>query len=216
MTAPVAKAPDQAARRDDLILLDQHGREVHVVYDTRAMAPVIAYPRFNAPWLPDLHFLKYDYTAGRTKGVPVAVRWDYQAVLDALRQAWDRWFRECQTLAQRMPGVDAAKAIEAVRDQRWDEVPRGLLLELGATPTPLDYPKAAMAGNKWVLGLSNTVPTWAAPLLTMQEVFKQLAEATDDDDLDKYRDEEDAADPEAIGGKVIPVKRGRPPKAATV
>ncbi len=212
MTAPFAKAPDQAARRDDLILQDQHGREVHVVFDTRAMAPVIAYPKFNAPWLPDISFLRYEYPGGRYKGVPVAVRWDYEAVLEHTRQAWDRWFGECQTLAQRMPGIDALKAIEAVRDGRWSDVPRGLLLEVGGTPTPLDYPKAALAGNKWVLGLSNTVPTWAADLLTMQELFKQLAGSTSDMDLDKYRDEEEDADPEAIGGKVVPVRRGRPAK----
>lgn len=207
MSAPFAKAPDQAARRDDLILPDQHGRELHVVFDTRAMAPVIAYPRFNAPWMPDMAFLRYEYAGSKQKGVPVAVRWEYEACLEAYRQAWDRWFSECQTIAQRMPGVDAVKALEAVRDGDWSSVPRGLLLELGQTPVPLDYPKAAMAGNKWVLGLSNTVPTWAAPLLTMQELFKTLAGATTDLDLDKYRDEEEDADPDALGGKVLPVRK---------
>ena len=210
MTAPMAKAPDQAARRDDLILPDQHGREWHVVFDMRAMAPVIAYPRFNAPWMPDPVFLRYEGMGGKVKGVPVAVKLDYEGCLQSLTQAWNRWFSECRTIAQRMPGVDAVKAVEAVRDQRWDDVPRGLLMEVGQTPTPLDFPKAAMAGNSWVLGLSSKVPSWAGPLLAMQDVFKEIAAAVSDDDLDKYRDEEEDADPDALGGKVVPVKRGRP------
>lgn len=206
------KAPDQAARRDDLILTDQHGREVHVVFDTRAMGAVIAYPRFNAPWVPDLKYLRYVYAGTRNKGVPVAIQWDYEACLRDTQAAWERWFGEFRTLGMRMPGVDAMSALEAAQKGEWHKVPPGLLLEVGETPDPLDYVKAALAENKWVLGLSQKVPTWAEPLYALKEHFRTVVSGVTDAELDKYRDEEEAADPEALGGKVLPVRRGRPPK----
>lgn len=214
MTAPFAKAPDQAARRQNLVLTDQHGRRVHVVFDTRAMAPLVAYPQFNAPWMPDLKYLRYSYAGGGTAGLPVGVTWDYRQCVEDTQQAWTRWFGEFRTLGMRMPGVDAMAALTAAQAGEWEKVPPGLLMEVGHTPDPLDYPKAAMAGNQWVLGLSAKVPAWAAPLYALKEHFTALASVVSDDELDKYRDVEEDADPAAVGGKVLPVKRGRPPKAA--
>lgn len=197
MTAPMSgfgsvggrKAPpDQAARRVDLKVPDQHGRLVHVIFDRMPGAGTIQrILLFKAPWTPDMRYLEDDPES--PSPIPVKLRWNYQQCLHDLQTSWNNFFGEFRTIAGRMPGVDAMAAYDAASKGRWHEVPPSLLMEIGNTPEPEDYVKAAMANNAWILGKSPVVPKWAEPLLKLKDA-RRRAEATGvgDDELDKYRD----------------------------
>jgi hypothetical protein len=200
--------PDQAQRRIDLILLDQHGREWHAIFDTAARWVVTMMPRFAAPWLPDPKYIAAITTRGGVGSMPDAIAIDYRAWLEDNHRAWDKYFDNLLKIGGKMPGVDAMTAYTHAKDGAWEKIPSGLLAELGQTPEPDDYAKAAMADNKWVLGLTAAIPAWAAPLVALKEAQqREASRGVKDGDLDKYRDEEEDFDPDAVGGKVVKVKR---------
>lgn len=200
--------PDQAQRRIDLILPDIHDREWHIIYDTSARGVITQMPRFSAPWMPDLKYLKVVNSRGNVTAMPDVVEIDYKQLLEDNHRAWDKYFENLLKIGGKMPGVDAMTAYTHAKEGEWEKVPAGLLAELGTTPEPDDYVKAAMAENKWVLGLSKAIPKWAAPLLALKEAQKRTWErGVSDEDLDKYRDDEESADPDAIGGKTVKVRK---------
>lgn len=228
MTAPIVGnityggrkgPPDQAQRRIDLKLHDQHNRPIHVVFDRMPGAGVIvSYPQFQAPFVPDpQRYLRFDGGA-----IPTRCWWDYDAMLTDNRKAWDDFFNEFRTIATRMPGVDAMAAYEAATRGEWSKVPPAVLAEVGIQPEPDDFIKACMANNRWVLGFDPTVPAWAVPLLSLKRARERRR--TDVDDLDKYRDMDaetaadldDTAEADGLTGGVerIGRTRGRKPKDA--
>lgn len=206
------KALGQAERRADLKIKDQHGRLIHVVWDTSCRGCVGMYMLFRAPWVPDLSYA----TIEADQGFPTGIRWDYPQMVQDNRNAWERWFQDLRRFASKMNGVSATEAYAAAREGRWSAVPKALLEECGVTPESEDLIKAAMAGNKWVLGFSTVVPEWAGPLLALWEAQKARAsQPVSDDELAKFRDtvEEDldeAFDANALGGKRIPVPHKEP------
>lgn len=216
--------PDQAARRIDLKIPDQHGRKIHVIFDRIAMGTIQKLPQFKAPWIPDINYLRED--PDDPNPIPTRQRWDYQKCLADNHVAWDRWFDECRTIAGRMPGVDAMAAYEAAKRGEWHKVPAALLREVGDTPEPDDYIKAAMANNAWVLGFTDIVPKWAEPLEKLKDARRrQEARAVTEEDLDEYRDAspdvaaalDDAYEAQGLVGATVPIgppKRGpgRPKK----
>lgn len=175
--------PDQAQRRIDLKIKDQHGRAIHVVFDRMPGAgPIVSYCLFQAPFMPDAQrYLRFEGDA-----VPTACGWDYDAMLADNRKAWDDFFNEFRTIATRMPGVDAMAAYEAATRGEWSKVPPAVLAEVGIQPEPDDFIKACMANNRWVLGFDPNVPSWAVPLLSLKRARERRR--TETDDLDKYRD----------------------------
>lgn len=226
MTAPMAfgniggrkRIPDQAERRVDLKIPDQHGRMVHVIFDRMPGAGTIQrIPLFTAPWIPDLKYLEDD--PDEQSPVPRRLRWNYAQCLADLQTGWNNFFGEFRTIAGRMPGVDAMAAYEAAIHGRWHEVPPSLIHEVGATPEPEDFVKAAMANNKWILGFSDVVPKWAEPLVKLKEARRRAElKGVSADELERYRDDVDADKDAALddeyaargltGGKV-PVKGKR-------
>ena len=200
----------QAERRADLKVPDQHGRLVHLVWDTLGRCCVGKYLLFRVPWVPDISYAK----VVAHQNFPTAVEWDYPQLLADTRNAWERWFQDLRKFASRMNGVSATEAYAAAREGRWSEVPKALLEECGITPESEDLIKAAMAGNKWVLGFSTVVPEWASPLLALWEAQKARASLpVTDAELAKFRDAveedvdlDDAFDPDARGGHVVPVR----------
>ena len=200
--------PDQAQRRIDLILPDDHGREWHAIFDTSARSVVTLLPRFSAPWMPDPKYYGVVSSRGGLNTMPDTVEIRYRDILADCHRAWDKYFDNILKVGGKMPGVDAMTAYTHAKDGDWGKVPAGLLAEIGQTPEPDDYVKAAMAGNRWVLGLSPVIPTWAAPLLALKEAQKREWErGVTDSDLDKYRDDEETMDPSAVGGKIVKVRK---------
>jgi hypothetical protein len=204
---PSNNEPDQAQRRVDLILEDKHGREYHVVYDTAARGVIRSYPRFNAPWMPEEKHLKYVSSRGGGAGAfPDKIEIDYDEALAENHREQDRYFDEFLKIGGKIGGVDAMTAYSHAKSGEWEKVPKVFFHEIGSIPQPDEFIKAAMAGNKWALGLSNTIPAWALPLVALEEMrnadkLKGLTAS----DLDKYADEEEAADPDATGGKKVKV-----------
>lgn len=192
-----AKEPDQAERRADLSLLDVHGRPYHVIYDTMARGVVRIQEQFLAPWLPNMRYIGTKKAGAGSGGFPISVDIEYGKCREDTLLSWDRWFNDLRLFANRMPGVDAVAAVEAARTGDWNNVPAALMMEAGITPEPVEYVEAAMAGNRWVLGFSQTVPAWAHPLIELRELQKKRSEKPlSDDMLDKYRDaDEDASAP---------------------
>lgn len=222
--------PDQAQRRKNILVKDQHGRLVHLVWDTSCNGVVAIYPQFQAPWMPHL---KYLHTHAE-QGFPISVEWVYvtapagwigTTMIEDNRSAWQMFYDNLLRFAGRMPGVSAKDAYQAAIEKRWDEVPKALLKECGVTPEPEEFIKAAMAGNKWVLGFSTVVPEWAGPFLAFQEKMRaEMSRPITDEELDRFRDaDEDAPDmddafeqqfdAEALGGKRVPVASVKTPNS---
>ncbi len=229
MTAPMSSfgsvggrkaPPDQAARRVDLKVPDQHGRLFHVIFDRMPGAGTIQrIPLFKAPWLPDMRYLEDD--PEHPSPIPMKLRWNYQQCLHDLQTSWNNFFGEFRTIAGRMPGVDAMAAYDAAAKGRWHEVPPSLLMEIGNTPEPEDYVKAAMANNAWILGKSPVVPKWAEPLIKLKEARRRAeAVGVSADELDKYRDEspdvaadlDDEYEAKGLGGGKVAVATKRRPR----
>jgi hypothetical protein len=204
---------DQAGRRRDLKIKDQHGREYHVVYDRLAQAPILCYPQFHAPWIPDIAVLNNSFVCNES-GMPERVFLDYDHLIAENRREWSRYFDDLQQIGSKMPGVDHTKAYAAATTGDWDNVPRALLMEVGRPPMPEDFPKACKAENKWALGLSNVVPVWAEPIIGLRELFKANADRPVlDAELDKYREVEEEHDPDAVNGHKQPISSKKGKKA---
>lgn len=209
--------PGQAERRADLLIPDQHSRNLHIVWDTLARGCVGIYVQFRAPWVPDISYAKI---VAKT-GYPTAVEWDYKQLLEDTRNAWERWFQDLRRFSGKMNGVSATEAYKYAREGNWAQVPKALLEECGITPESEDVIKAAMAGNKWILGFSTVVPDWAEPWLALKEAQRARASIpVTEDELAKFRDAETDADtdldeefdPEAVGGKRVAVPHKEPTK----
>lgn len=194
---------DQANTRRNATLKDDHGRKWYCVVEHRSGDPVGPIsPLFSAPWVPDQAYLKPD-PAQRDRLIidyATAIRERLEADANYQRQ-WNR-----AATARTWDPKDPARA--------------AALLELvGEPPAPWQPYKAAMDGNQWILGFTSRVdervarflPEITAPAATI-DALPSFA------DLDSFADEEEDADPDALGGKIVPVtpakrKGGRPPKA---
>ena len=230
--------PDQAERRSNLKLTDQHNRPYHVIFDPASMVVVGVLPLYNAPWMP--HDIDIQAALVQTEqGFPIRLHLDYDTMLRKNREAWERWFGDLRSIGGKMNGVDATAAFTAALEKRWHDIPKGLLIEAGQTPLPDDYILAAKAGNSWVLGFTDVVPKWAEGVQTFEAMWKKLSQRpVTEGDLDRYRDgaedEVEVAPPseegpyaptgsvtriatESVTETAAPVakkKRGRPPKTA--
>lgn len=206
--------PDQAERRKNVLVNDQHGRRIHLVWDVACRGVVGFYPQFSAPWMPEIKY----HTVHAENGFPESVEWEYRRMLEDNQTEWANWYDDLRRYGARMPGVDAMKAYDAALKGEWEQVPKALLIECGSTPQHADLIKGAMAGNKWVLGFSTVVPDWAKPIVNLWDLEAQKrSSAVSEAELDRFRDAdgpdeidplalEEEVDPAAVGGKRVPVK----------
>jgi hypothetical protein len=223
VTAPFAgqrRVPDQAERRIDLKLKDQYGRECHMNWDKLA-GGMVAQPflRFKAPWTPHIKYFKCEFK--NDSPMPTGWHFDLQQCNDDNRESWEVYFTRLHRVAGKMPGIDSVSAYESARTGDWENVPRSLLEEVGARPEPMDLIRASMAGNRWVLGLSNVVPPWAYGWVEEQTRRREEeAAGVTGAELQKYRDEapdvamdaalDDEYEAKGLGAGIEPVKPRKP------
>lgn len=194
----------QWERRANLRVRDAHGRTWNTVVDMTdkrrgACGPVN--PEFDAPWMPDQKYLTVD-------GHSFTLAIDYARCIADCEAAAHQWDERLHAEAVRMFASAAPQAIE-----KRDPV---LMREVGPRPMDPRWPRAAQAGNPWVLGQPGyTAPEWAKALLAeriarAKAAQDELAYAPPDvSDVEHFEDYNDAFDPKAVGG--TKVKRG--PKA---
>ena len=233
MTAPGFRIVDQAQQRRSEHFEDAHGRvwfaetEVKTGDEVGGFYPVGWQAPESPFWcrgrlVPDKKYL----TIKRTSRTAPKLHIDYDRWLadhDAATREWQKFVRDI---------VRSTAGNPATEVEWFENPPKSVLHQAGPSPevkVPRKLIEAAAAGNKWALGMTDAMPSWA---LTEVERWERMqpepvarvgarsgAEFPDAEDEveqdDRYGAFEEAADPDAVGGKKIPVaapKRGRPPK----
>lgn len=220
--------PDQAEKRTVATIRDQHDRPWDATLDTEPKArlgfctPPI--PKFSAPILPPQEYLR------PVLGEFGSLRIDYDAWIAELQMASDGYTRQLRSYA--LQHYKGQMVGEVLRNP-----PPDLIAMVGEAPPPLDFARAARAGNKWVLGLRKSdgslypMPTWAKPIAHVLEpkragsLLDDVLRYADDEDDDvnpfalddesaeiladraKYQDDEETADPDALGGHTVSPRR---------
>lgn len=200
----------QHDRRTPADVVDQHGRTWHTVLDMTdkkwgACGPIM--PKdFSAPWVPPAKYLVIP--DGRQRRLHI----DYERCESDCTQAMHAWEERLHKTAVEMFNTEAPDAIASRNPTLYREV----------GPPPMDprLPKAAKAGNPWLLGVPGyAMPEWAAPLFAVrtpqQLEEEELAYAPADvSDVDHFEDYNEAYDRHATGGTKAPGgarrKRGTP------
>lgn len=205
-------SPNQADQRRSASCRDQHGRlwSGPVEMKTGHFCAQPTPDGWTAPLMPEGPYVKI-----RPNTAELAIEIDYTGWLTDLRAAHREWEQNLRRFAQAMYGDAMAQQVETPS--------AALLAEAGPKPFPLEPVIAASQGNKWILGLS--------PVDT-KGVGKYLPKKADDlsaydfaDDTRELRDNyetgraepvrdawaelEEELDPDAVGGKRIPVKPSR-------
>lgn len=147
------KIRDQAARRHNVTMHDQHGRAWDAVIDADSMAPCAPlHPKgWSAPFEVPLKYV----TVPPKQLARVEI--DYTVWLYDAEQARRDYDATQLKEAQRMYGDRAVSAIE--------DGDAALRMVVGPPPMPVEFVLAARAGNAWALGRSADVPEKARPLL---------------------------------------------------
>jgi hypothetical protein len=167
---------------------------------------------WTAPLMPEGPYVKIKpFTA------ELSIEIDYTAWLNDLREAHRDWERIKTQFAQAMYGDAMAQYVETPS--------QALLAQAGPKPFPLEPIIAAQQGNKWILGLSKVDTKNIGQYLPKKTDLSAFNFADDDEPVfqadeavvDTWAELEEELDPEAVGGKRIPVKHPRRgPKAAEV
>lgn len=147
--------PTNATRRRTVVLTDQHGRKWNCNEDVRTSAAVGPYePKgWSAPWyLPQGGEFPYYH---RPEEEPFRLVLDYDACLSQLRQAHADWEHRIREVGIQLHG------------QAFDETKPTLavLQRVGQKPTAIEPIIAMKQGNKYALGLTDTVDVRLAAFL---------------------------------------------------
>lgn len=167
-------------------MIDQHGRAWETTLDFISNAPCGPInPKFNSPLNIPQKYVKFqpDDTA--------RLKIDYETWIADLEAGHKDWDQRLYDDAIMLFGAQGPRAYQ-------ERVPE-LTRHTGPSPLAVDLVKGARAGNKYMLGLTDKQPSWVLAL--MPKIVEVVEEFPDVDDLDKYGDEEEEADPEATGGK---------------
>jgi hypothetical protein len=176
---------DQAERRETAFPRDQHGRKWEAQYDIIARAPCSALmpSGWRAPWLPPDHYLVTDPKDNRSLVI------DYPALVRDRRAAAVEYQRQLRESARKY-GVAGVQMLEAQTLPDGRKIPhQAILEEIGPAPLSDVFPRAAMQGNRWVLGLPKPngepypVPPWAEVYL-----FELDVQSTETYELDAAED----------------------------
>lgn len=147
---------DQASHRRTVVFTDQHGREWSGMKDVRTDTPIGELspmgwrpPMFRGRLLlPSPNYMRYD----EMRPGQFAIDYDqwYQDLLESHRE----WVHQRGMFASQMYGDKAAEAEE--------KMPPALRNLMGIQPMPVELVDAMRGENKWILGLSDKRPSWAA------------------------------------------------------
>jgi hypothetical protein len=192
-------AHDQAAQRRGATLTDDWGREWSAVIDKKTGDPIgsITPKGWSAPWRPDQAYMRPDPDNARRLIIDLE-----RALSDAL-EAHEEWNEAWVRTA-------AARNIDPNDDRN-----QGVLHQLvGAKPAAWQPIKAALDGNRWILGFTQKpdarlIPYLASKRNKVQSVLPTL-ESFADDDLETRLAIEEEHDPHATGGKKTP--KGKKPQ----
>jgi hypothetical protein len=168
---------------------------------------------WTAPLIPEGPYVKIASSA------ELAIEIDYAGWISDLKSAHAEWTRAMRAFAQSMYGD---KMVEAE-----DHPPPALLAMVGPKPFPLEPVIAASQGNKWILGFSAVDTKGVGAFMPKKNLIEGYDFSDNDgsapsdtpmaDVKDEWAELEEELDPEAVGGKRIPVKHPRRgPKAAEV
>jgi hypothetical protein len=157
----MAKIRTQADRRQISTVMDQHGRKYRVFVEKDTMHPCS--PPAPKDWAPPLLAGRTPFVAPENylfypKDDPFSMTIDYDRWIADLEQQHKSYEERLSTAAVMMYGSQAAQALENKNPE--------LLRFVGPPPMAVEPIKAAKAGNKFVLGLSDKMPTWATPFFT--------------------------------------------------
>ena len=198
-----AQPKSQYETRESRIFRDPHGRKWAVRVEKRSGQPVGRWSPmdWNAPLMPEGEYLTIEARDDGTNAVKI----EYERWIDTLEQAHrDYEQRERQMLMARF-------------EDDWhkyrDAVPEDIRNVLGARPPAVEPVVAAMQGNPWVLGLSTRVDLRLVKYLEPVAIATPISKYGDFSSLPD--DAEEAADPQALGGKTIPVRRTKRPADTT-
>lgn len=177
----MAKVRTQADRRQHATVTDAHGRKFWTVIEKDTMRS--CGPLIPEGWTPPKLF-------GKTPFVPPEAYVTYDA-RDPFKMLidYDRWIadieREHEGYAQRMSAAAVMQFGSGAADAVKRQSPE-LLHYVGPKPMPVAPIKAARAGNLYVLGLSDKMPSWAEEYFTaptvLEEEFPNVEDKYFDDD----------------------------------
>lgn len=203
------KALDQAGKRRGNTWKDQHGRDWAGTMDRMSgmpigeLAPVSGTKdgvRFG--WrpqqyrgkdlLPSIHYMKFDEE--RLGQFTI----DYERWKEDLEQAHRHWHEQAENTANAMYGDMAGKALA--------NPPRALATLVGPKPMAVELVEAMIAGNRWILGLSDVRPDWADELLPKEEapVRSRYADPEDEDEEEMATAGRTAGRPRDAKGRLLP------------
>lgn len=177
----------QWKRRRNHPMIDQHGRPWECTIDFIANGPCSPInPKFSTPLDYPQKYLRFQpEDSGRLKIL-------YDEWINDLEVGWKDWDTRLYDDSIMLFGQAGLKMYE-------DRAP-ALMRHTGPAPLPVDLVKGAKAGNKYMLGLTDKMPEWVKALMPSQQVAEpEFPDA--EDEIDKYGDVEEIADPNATGGK---------------
>lgn len=193
---------------------DQHGRKYAATLEKKTGTPVAQGPRpdgWRAPWIPSQEWFRY----GEDEQNPMRFRIDYDGLLadriashEGYQAQWDAW------------------ASANGWDPKDPEFAGRIIAKVGKRPLPVEPILAAMAGNKYILGLTDKVDTRLLPFLNEKPRYHRAAKLQalkdqadwsfdPDDEMEQRMDVDEDFDRDGVGGqrqKVVPV---RPKKSKT-
>ena len=143
-------ATDQRRKRAYAMYTDQHGRAWGAVIENKTGDPCGPLePQFSAPLQADQ---KYITVNSRQRKLEIR----YPEIISDIENAQADWDKALRNYARQSYGDAAPAAIQ--------NPPPALLDMVGPKPNGLGAREpweAAMVGNKWILGLTDTKPEWA-------------------------------------------------------
>jgi hypothetical protein len=203
------KIKSQADQRRHTTFRDQHGRKYSAVTEKETGDPVgaISPVDWAAPLLVPQKYLK------AVPGEAGVLAIDYDEWIVDCVDAKQRYDDTARNYAVAMYGEQAAAVIENPTPE--------LTQLVGPAPFPVELVQAAKAGNRWILGFADKVPGWVTSafqkaLEPADRRARAIATGTITDFYDEPDDDEvlagtpgsrldDQFDPDATGGKRVPV-----------